>query len=187
MTPSPDEKPKPGVIEIRLNSVGQLFNSLDPSPFQARDLDDDAEEFIVGWAREFHSDEKLRIVVHLPKEECETETAKTLAASMAQHFDYRSGVMRRELSELFRSGRLYLFVGLSIFAVCLALSQAVRSMFPGNAFASAIEQGLIIVGWVANWKPFELLLYDWWPLRRRIRLFERLAKAEVEVKTANEA
>lgn len=177
-------RPKPGLIEIRLNTVGQLFNSFDPSPFQARDLDDRAEEFIVGWAREFPRYRRLRLVVHLPKEQCETEEGRTLASAVAQHFDYRATVMRRELSELFRSGRLYLTVGLSIFAICLTAAQIIRGAFQGNAIAGAFEQGLIIIGWVANWKPVELLLYDWWPLRRRIRLFERLASADIEVRSA---
>jgi hypothetical protein len=177
-------RPKAGVIEIRLNTVGQLFNSFDPSPFQARDLDDNAEEFIVGWAREFSASEKLRILVHLPKEQCETKDAKTLASAVAQHFDYRADVMKRELSELFRSGRRYLLVGLSIFAACHLLAEFVRNAFPQNTFAEGVEQGLIIIGWVANWKPFELLLYDWWPLRRRIRLFERLSKADIAVRAA---
>jgi hypothetical protein len=173
---------KAGVIEIRLNSVGQLFNSFDPSPFQGRDIDDAAEEFIVGWAREFRGGEQLRIVVHLPPDQCETAGARSLAASVAQHFEYRTGVMRRELSELFRQGRLYLMVGLSIFVVCHVLAEIIRSAFPENTFAKGVEQGLIIIGWVANWKPFELLIYDWWPLRRRIRLFQRLAAADIEVK-----
>lgn len=175
----------PGLIEIRINSVNQLFNSLDPSPFQGRDLDDDAEEFIVGWAREFRRDEKLRLVVHLPVAECETDGAKTLASSVAQHFEYRADVMRRELSELFRSGRRYLAVGLSIFAVCHLLAEGVHNAFPENTFADGVEQGLIIIGWVANWRPFEILIYDWWPLRRRIRLFRRLAKADIEVRPAD--
>jgi hypothetical protein len=175
---------KPGVIEINLNTVGQLFNSFDPSPFQERDLDDNAEEFIVGWAREFRRDASLRILVHLPREQCETKGARTLAPAVTQHFEYRAGVMKRELSELFRSGRLYLAVGLSIFVACLVAAQILRGAFPGNAIADAFEQGLIIIGWVANWKPFELLLYDWWPLRRRIALYQRLAKAEIEVKPA---
>jgi hypothetical protein len=173
---------KPGLIEIRLDNVGQLFNSFDPSPFNARDLDDDAEEFIVGWAREFRSNEPLRIVVHLPKDQCENEGARTLASAMAQHFDYRIGVMRRELSELFRAGRRYLAVGLSIFVACHVLAQLLRNAFPGDPLAGGVEQGLIIVGWVANWKPLELLIYDWWPLRRRIKLFRRLAQADIEVR-----
>ena len=175
---------KPGVIEIRIKSANQLFNSFDPSPFQERDIDDDAEEFIVGSAIEARHAESFRIVVLMPAQECESESARDLASAVSRHFDYRVGVMRRGLGELFRSGRLYLAVGLTIFAACTLLAQLVRQSFPDNAIASGIEQGLIIFGWVANWKPFEILLYDWWPLRRRIRLFERLAKAEIEVKPA---
>jgi hypothetical protein len=33
------------VIEVRVRENGQLFNSLDPSPFHERDIDSDAEDF----------------------------------------------------------------------------------------------------------------------------------------------
>ena len=35
-------------IEISLKSIDQLFNSMDPSPFHEKDLDRDAEEFIMS-------------------------------------------------------------------------------------------------------------------------------------------
>ena len=55
-------------IEIRVDEVSQLFNTLDPFPFHERDLDSDAEEYIVGWAREVaHQGGALSIVVHLPR------------------------------------------------------------------------------------------------------------------------
>ena len=38
-------------IKLKLRDMSQLFNSMDPSPFIEKDLDDDAEEFIVSWAR----------------------------------------------------------------------------------------------------------------------------------------
>jgi hypothetical protein len=177
----------PGVIEIRIKSVNQLFNSFDPSPFQERDIDDDAEEFIVGSALETRRADNFRIIVQMPGEECESEGAKGLASAVTRHFDYRVRVMKRELSELFRSGRLYLAVGLSIFAFCTLLAQLLRQAFPDNPLAEGVEQGLIIIGWVANWKPVEILLYDWWPLRRRIRLYERLANADIEVRPAGQA
>jgi hypothetical protein len=41
---------------------------------------------------------------------------------------------------------------------------------------------LIILGWVANWRPIEIFLYDWWPLAQRRRLYLRLASAPVEVR-----
>jgi hypothetical protein len=46
-----------------------------------------------------------------------------------------------------------------------------------------VDEGLIILGWVANWRPLEIFLYDWWPLARRRRLFQRLAEMPVEVLT----
>ena len=58
-----------GVIEVRIHEIAQLFNSFDASPFHERDLDDDAEDYIVGWARELPSDVALHIVIDLPAEE----------------------------------------------------------------------------------------------------------------------
>jgi hypothetical protein len=38
---------------------------MDPSPFQEKDLDDDAEEFIVGWAQEFPHRDPVSLVIHV--------------------------------------------------------------------------------------------------------------------------
>jgi hypothetical protein len=40
-------------------------------------------------------------------------------------------------------------------------------------------EGLIILGWVANWRPLEIFLYEWWPIARRRNLYARLAAAEI--------
>ena len=40
------------VIEVRISELRQLFNAIDPSPFNERDLDPRAEEFIVEWAKD---------------------------------------------------------------------------------------------------------------------------------------
>ena len=56
-----------GTIELRLSRVQQVFNSLDPSPFPDKDLDDEAVAFIVGWAEEFPRDTPLSLIIHLPE------------------------------------------------------------------------------------------------------------------------
>jgi len=40
---------------------------------------------------------------------------------------------------------------------------------------------LLIFGWVANWRPIEIFLYEWWPIVRRRNLYRRLAAAEVDL------
>ena len=63
----------------------------------------------------------------------------------------------------------------------IAALVGVAPLLPAQA-ARLIEESLIIVGWVANWRPIEIWLYDWLPIRRRINLNRRIATAKVEVK-----
>jgi hypothetical protein len=44
------------------------------------------------------------------------------------------------------------------------------------------EESLIILGWVAFWRPIQIVLSDWWPLARRRVLYRRLAAAEVALR-----
>ncbi|HUR21430.1 MAG TPA: hypothetical protein VMZ90_11515 [Vicinamibacterales bacterium] len=50
-----------------------------------------------------------------------------------------------------------------------------------RGFARVLREGLLIGGWVAMWRPLEIFLYDWWPIRTEPRLFERLSAMPVEI------
>jgi hypothetical protein len=169
-------------IEIRVDQVAQLFHSLDPFPFNERDLDADAEEHIVGWARELPRDRPIEIRIHLPAAEAASPAARDLGASIGRYFAYRADMLGRELKELFRVGRLSLLIGLAVLGLCLGLGQAITGLFGPSFVGRFVEEGLIIVGWVANWRPIAIFLYDWWPIARRRRLYRRLAAAAVVVK-----
>jgi hypothetical protein len=174
-----DNKTEPAAIEIKVERVSQIFDTLDPFPFAERDLDKDAEEFIVGWARELPRDEPIRIVVHLPKAEAETPMARELSQALSRFFDYRAQVIGLDLNELFRVGWRSLAIGLAVLAVCLLTVQAISGRLSPTPLARFADESLIIVGWVANWRPIEIFLYDWWPLARRRNLYRRLAAAAV--------
>ena len=68
-------------IELRVDSIAQLFHTLDPFPFRERDLDREAEDYIVGWARELPRDQPIKIIVYLPADEAHGDTAKELGQS----------------------------------------------------------------------------------------------------------
>ena len=174
----------PAVIEVRIREVAQLFNSLDPSPFLERDLDKDAEAHIVDWARELPAHRPIDIVIHLPQNELERARERGLEMALRHYFGGRAGVTDRDLRELFRNGRRYLAIGVTVLAFCLIGSQLARNALGTSAVARVVEESLIIVGWVANWKPIEIFLYDWWPIARRRDLYQRLAAAEVEIRVS---
>jgi hypothetical protein len=170
-------------IEIRLETIEQLFHSLDPFPFHKKDLDRDAEEFIVSWARELPASQPIRIVIYLPPAETEKPEARIISGAVTGYFASRSVASARDLKDLFRIGRRALTVGLTVLAICVLLAQAAASNLPPRPFGQLIEESLIILGWVANWKPIEIFLYDWWPIVRQRNLYRRLAAAEIEVQS----
>lgn len=172
----------PGTIEIRVEQFRQLFNSLDPSPFRERDLDDNAEEYIVSWARELPARQPIEIVVHLPQAEASAAEQHGIESAFQHYFRDRADMAERELREELRIGRRYLWVGLPILAGCLALSQVARRTIEAEGLSFLAQESLIIFGWVASWKAIETLLYEWQPVKRRADLLRRLAVARVVVR-----
>ena len=169
-------------IEIRLSSIAQLFDTLDPSPFLEKDLAKDAEDFIVSWARELHTDLPFTIVVHLPERQLAQPEAKEIAPAITGFFAYSAQAIGLELKELLRVGRRSLAIGVTILVVCIVASQTVAANLEPRPLGKVLEESLILFAWVANWRPIEIFLYDWWPIARRRHLYRRLAAAKVELK-----
>jgi len=170
----------PGRIELRLRELNQLFDSFDPAPFHEKDLDRDAEEFITSWAREFPPALPLVFRLHLPEDQRRFEPERTVQNAIANYFSYRAGLARLEVRHTLQQGRWSLFVGVLFLAACMGARELLRSFGPSE-WLHVAEEGLLIVGWVAMWRPIELLLYDWWPLLRRRRTYENLSRMQVQV------
>jgi hypothetical protein len=168
-------------IEVRVTELRQLFNAIDPSPFRERDLDPRAEEFIVEWARDLPSDAPLGLLVHLQRSAGQADEAPMLGESVHQYFRQRAMESRRRLRDLFRRGRISLVIALAFLGAAIAVGDAVASVLPDNHFAEISREGLLIGGWVAMWRPLEVFLYDWWPIRAEARLFDRLSTMPVRI------
>ena len=166
-------------ISLRVVKLSELFNSMDPTPFQNRDLDPDAHEFIESWAVAYPSTSHFRIHIHIVEMPAEDPTAMVVDA-IHNYFSYKAEMTRRSLALLLREGRTSLLIGLGFLAACLAGAD----MLPQEATNPALRvlrEGLMIVGWVAMWRPLQLFLYEWWPLARRIRILRSLSAASVHV------
>jgi hypothetical protein len=174
-SPQPEAK-----IEISLNRLAQLFNSLDPSPFHERDLDQEAEDYIVGSAEEIWHHRPLRLVVHLPADQVPEPDALSLADAVHNFFTYREAHERRQLRLLFRDGRIALAIGLTFLFCCVALREVISSL-EHNATSDIFGEGLLIIGWVAMWRPLEIFLYEWVPIRRRCQILSTLATIPVTI------
>ena len=169
----------PHTIKLKLREMSQLFNSMDPSPFLEKDLDDDAEEFIVSWAREFAPNDPIKLRIYLDQWPAE-DPKELIRTAVQNHFTQRARITNLEFKRLLREGRTSLFIGLLFLAACLLLSKMLLGHEQGT-WATVVRESLTIAGWVAMWRPMQIYLYDWWPLRRRSRIYEKLSHMPVEL------
>jgi hypothetical protein len=170
------------IVRVTARAVAVLFNSLDPSPFRERDIDAEVERHILEWVRELPADAQFNIVVELPAKETTTPEAVTLPESLRRYFNDGAKRADTDLRELFRIGWRSLQIGIVVLVVALTASQTLVQMIPHETLRRVLEESMIIVGWVANWRPIEIYLYDWWPIVRRRRLYRRIANAPVEIR-----
>ena len=177
----------PHRIEVFVDRIEQLFNSMDPSPFPEKDLDDDAEEFIVSWAQEFPKKDPISLLVHVSELPGRGNAQHDVQTAVHHYFAYRAKLNQLDFRHLLRRGRISLVIGLTFLGACLLTSELLLSKTE-NTLGTVLRESLTIAGWVAMWRPMEIFLYEWWPLRRMGHLFEKLSHMHVEVrKRGNQA
>jgi hypothetical protein len=167
-------------IDLRLNEISQLFQSLDPSPFREKDLDAQAEEFIVDWARELPRTAPLVLTIHLTKQPAMPDAPRAVAEAVRNYFTYRAEQTASQHRELLRQAWKNLGIGLVFLSTCL-LSAEFLEVLGDATFVSVIRESLIIGGWVAMWRPMEMFLYDRWPLLRRQALCQQPSRMTVSL------
>ncbi len=163
------------IIEIRLKSMSQLFDSLDPAPFHDKALDREVDAYLVESVDEYPAREPLTLLVRGP----ETMRGNLTEITHAVHAHFRREQLRIEwqLRRKMRLGRVALWIGLLVLAVSLLLRVVVESFELGRA--SILGEGLLIVGWVGLWRPAELLLFERLESRAERSVLRRLAQIPV--------
>ena len=171
------------VIEIHIARADQLFNTIDPSPFHERDLSREADEFIVGWARDLPHESSLALRVWIDDPSSDAGTERIVRDAIRRYYALRATETRRGLRRFFRNGRIALLIGLVVLTAAAFASTRVADTGGGSL---VLRESLLIGGWVAMWRPLEVFLYDWWPIRADARLFDRLATMPVSVLAATQ-
>jgi hypothetical protein len=168
------------LIEVRVTELRLLFNPIDPSPPPEKDLDSRAEEFIVAWARSARRDAQLALQVDVSNP-FPPEEASTVGAAVHEFFRQRSLSSDRRLAQLFWVGRTSLIIGVAFLAVAVTVASLIDRALGDRPVGALIRETLVIGGWVAMWRPLEIFLYDWWPIRAERKLYERLSLMPVRV------
>jgi hypothetical protein len=176
----------PGVINLRLREISQLFNTLDPSAFRIRDLSPSVDQYLVDWAQELPQGSPLRVVVYLGSGGDKENEVENISDALGSRYSEKERAETHALRILFRDGRRAFLIGMSLLSACLFIAWRLSQDYQGP-FAHLIQESFVIIGWVVIWRPVEIFLYDWIPLVRRRKLYHRLAAAKVTAVSATSA
>jgi len=171
----------PARIEVHVGELKQLYNAMDPAPFRERDLDPNAETYIADSARELGRDAPLELVVRLSRQTAANEEFETLRQAVQEHFGRCAAAERARLRRLFRTGRWSLLIGAVFVTAAILIGDRLATLVGRDDYGRIIQESFAIGAWVALWRPMEIFLYDWWPIRAEIKLFDRLAAMDVRL------
>jgi hypothetical protein len=127
------------------------------------------------------------LVVHLNRPAGRTDEAAILRESIHEYFGQRVVASRRKLRALFRRGRISLVIAVAFLTACIAVGDALAGYLGESRLSDVIREGFLIGGWVAMWRPLEVFLYDWWPIRAEARLLQRLSTIPVRIEYREDA
>lgn len=165
-------------IDIRIRRIDQLLEPLGPSPFSENGeaLRRDAEDHLVDFAGEYGRTEPLQLTVHAPMSI--KPHAAEITRAIHAHFTLAHTRCRRRYLRRMRIGRALLIAGIAVLGIALLLRALLGD--PGDrAVIEAIREGLLILGWVALWRPLDILLFERLDEHQSSALLQRLAQIPV--------
>ncbi|MGA2917563.1 hypothetical protein [Methanoregula sp.] len=168
------------LLEIKLTSIMQLFNSFDPAPFHEKELDSAAEQYIVETVKDFPARTEFKMIIYLPKDLVSGEQAHKIAPAIHNHFQYKMLVAERKYRARIRHGRATLLIGLPFLTIAL-LARAYVSSFGDSLIPQIFADALLVIGWAAMWEPVTVLLYELWPILQLKATYERISRMEIDI------
>lgn len=166
-------------IALDVRDLEQLFSTFDPSPFHEFSLNTTAAQYIASEAWYAPRGNRFVIALSIRGKPAGAADARHLEEVLRMHFARLAAGEHQNFRKLIRTGLISLAIGLTVLAFCTMLSRAVDNSALPDGWREGLRDGISVFGWVANWRPAQILFYDWWPLRRSRNLYRRLATADV--------
>ena len=165
------------VIHLKIRSLDTIFDARDPEALETRRLNPEWRNYILDVI----DTRPRRVPLHLYLEWSTKKSKKakaritTILRKRLRDHEY---FLDRKIKENFRIGRIFLLLGLVVLFFFIGLSR-ITEQLPLGEFHFAFQEGFLIIGWVALWRPVEILLYEWWPITTERRKIRRLLAGKI--------
>lgn len=163
------------LIDVAATRVEDLYNNFDRNaPYIRRDLDQDLVDYLIDCARELG---KAPFAIRFTLAHVlDDDRIARIQRSVQGFFLYLVELERQEVSEMIRRSLILFSIGVAIMFISVWVNHLVSEhSVVGNVFA----EGLTVAAWVSLWEALATFLIEWFPKRKNILLYHRLADAQL--------
>ncbi len=172
------------VIDINVENLNELFHYLDHSVLHKKDLDPNVEQYIFESVEEL-KDSKKKIVIFCQNGCEEQEQIEKAEIGVKLYFHYRYNFYYGHLKSKLYQGISSIILGTIFLFLYVIVGEHSDIVKTNDLFKGVIEEGLLIMGWVALWKPIEILLYDWRVEFNKFKIYKEIIKIDISIKNFN--
>ena len=164
------------IIDVAASRIQDLYEDFDKTaPFLKKDLDQDLADYLADCAREIgRTPFAIRITLGALPDDA---TVERVRSSIHNYFLYLQELERRKVGKMARTSLVLLLIGIGVLALAVSVNQGLVES--SGVMAHVFAEGLTVAAWVSLWEALATFLIQWAPVRNKIRLFKRLAEADV--------
>jgi hypothetical protein len=157
---------------IRVDSIEQLFWEFDARPIAERKLSGDVRWSLLDEWERVRYDNPPHLTIYAPAQERGETDEDAVRQSIRRSLEAASGPLR-QIEPLSRQERIAARIGIVVLFLSIVVS-TILDRASEDVFVEGMSQGILVVGWVALWRPAERFVVEVVPHvfnRRRIAEF----------------
>jgi hypothetical protein len=173
-------EPSAQQFAIRLDSISDLFWPFDARPVADRTLSAEARWHLLDEWDRLREDRPSCLTVYAPASERPETDETAVRTAIQRSLEKAAGPLRR-VDPLSRQEMVAIRIGIIFLFLSIVVSTALDRASE-DVIVEGISQGILVVGWVALWRPAERFIVEIVPHffnRRRIGEF-----ADIDVRFA---
>jgi hypothetical protein len=168
-------------IAAQARLTEDLFDRFDPSPVEQRRLNTELVTYLLASLKSAAGPGPVVMTLLMPESSRVQPSAEAaLRAAVSAHFHRLVDDATADIKRITLIVRVFIPISLVLMCICTVVSELLRRA-SDRLFVSSIAEGVIVLGWVALWLPFDYLLFARLPLYRLRSLYRCLENAEVRI------
>ena len=160
------------IIKISTTNIEDLYENYDKkSSFIKKDLDHKLEDYLFESVKEIN--DYPFVVEFYFKNGIDEASSNSLKTSIKEYFEYLQIVEKNSMKENLKNSLLFILIGFILISLSFNIQEKDGFLY------QLISEGSMVGGWVALWEAMTIILVNWLPLKKRLKIFKKITKAKI--------